>query len=43
MTKKDMTQEQKTRKHGFVALFLRALAIFFFIMGIYYFGKAWFF
>ena len=43
MTKKDMTQEQKTRKHSFVALFLRALAIFFFIMGIYYFGKAWFF
>lgn len=43
MTEKDMTQEQKPRKHGFVALFLRALAIFFFITGIYYFGKAWFF
>lgn len=43
MTEKNMTQEQKPRKHGFVALFLRALAIFFFIMGIYYFGKACFF
>lgn len=38
-----MTQEQKPKKHNFVVFFLRALAIFFFIMGLYYFGKAWFF
>ncbi|MCZ4053491.1 hypothetical protein NAI64_07110 [Oxalobacter sp. OxGP1] len=36
-----MTQEQKPKKTGWMTTFLRALAIFFFIMSIYYFGKAW--
>ena len=40
-TEIDMPQEQKPKKTGWMTTFLRGLAIFFLIMAIYYFAKAW--
>ncbi len=38
-----MAQEQKPKKTGWMTTFLRGLAIFFLLMAVYYFTKAWLF
>lgn len=38
-----MAQDKQPKKTGWMTTFLRGLAIFFLIMGIYYFAKAWLF
>lgn len=38
-----MAQDKQPKKTGWMTTFLRGLAIFFLIMGVYYFAKAWLF